>query len=387
MDVTLIDPGPNELEWLLEQGFDVQLRMGELPPPSFIELRSHPLAADDLQGLSEEELWALHVLEMASWGRRSRPSAVSSTSAAQRPSLLHLKSELAHRQLQRCGLCAWSCDSDRTRGERGRCGLGTRAQPVEPAVHVGEEALFNPTLLVSMRGCGLRCRFCQQSQLLRGGAEGQIDLRGATLSPHHREMARSWSFIGGNPDESLPSVLDALLSVPAEEAMPIVWNTHGWVPSSTSALLEGLVDVYVTDVKFGNDRCAEALACVPRYTDTVHATIRRQAATGARLVVRLLALPGHHGCCVGPALDRLADLGAPQLEVSFEARYTPSHLCSDARDPLGGPLSEAELTAARSHAQGLGLAVSEPGLRVGIPSERGGHDVVVFEEDSTEERS
>ena len=383
MDITLIDPGPEEIEWLLDQGLDVRLCMEELDGPSFLGLRSWPLPVATLDDLSMDELWALHEREMASW-RGAQPRE-GGRRANRGPSLIHLKQEIAHRQLRNCSLCAWACGVDRAGGEAGRCGLGARARPADSAVHVGEEARINPTLLLPVHGCALRCRFCQQPHLLEGGEEAPIEPLGRALSRSHRDLVRSWSFIGGNPDESLPAVIDALVSVPTRVARPVVWNAHGWTPPRASALLEGLVDAYVTDVKFGNDGCAESLAEVPRYTHTVFETLRYQVATSARQVVRLLVIPGHLECCAIPALRDLAALGAPDLEVSFEARYTPSHRCAGSTDLLGRPISDRELDAARDHARDLGLRLATPGLIVDLPSESGAPIVLESGHDPCEE--
>src|SRR5262249_25666143 len=157
-------------------------------------------------------------------------------------SLLDLKIELADRALRSCWLCARDCRVDRTKGGRGTCGLGQAAIVAEAFTHIAEEPPINPSFLISLAGCGLRCRFCQQHELLF-----PRKVRAARLEPSFwRQIdltgARSLSFIGGNPDENLAAILRFLRATPSDWHLPIVWNTHAYVPVDTVDLLDGVVD-------------------------------------------------------------------------------------------------------------------------------------------------
>jgi putative pyruvate formate lyase activating enzyme len=68
------------------------------------------------------------------------------------------------------------------------------------------------------------------------------------------------------------------------------------------ALLDDIVDVYVADLKFGNDACARQIAGVERYMPIVTRNLLR-ATQGTRLIVRHLLLPGHLACCYRPVID------------------------------------------------------------------------------------
>ena len=360
MHAVLVDPGPSELIALTRLGLNVRLRVEGLPRsvPHLAETGSVRvgMSPEDLRRHDEETLWGIHDGALLGDG----PALVHEGGV----SLLLLKRELAARALRSCVLCEWRCAVDRARGARGRCGLTAAAAPASPVVHVGEEALISPSLLIPLRGCGLRCESCQQWSLLDPGPGAPLDFFGSDLPLEHVALARTVSFIGGNPDESLPGILDALAGRPGELTMPIVWNTHGWVPSRTIALLHGLADVYVTDLKYGNDECAMALSHVPRYTQTLLRSIALQARQGVPVIVRLLVLPGHLRCCALPALRQLSGLGLEGVQVSLASRYVPHWRCVDVPGPLGRPVSEAEVEAVRQMAEQLGLSLAAPGLEI-----------------------
>lgn len=167
-------------------------------------------------------------------------------------SLLTIKIELAHRILSNCHLCFHRCCVDRIHGERGVCGLGVDAVVAHSFVHIAEEPQVNPSLLISLTGCGLHCPYCQQWEFLDPEYPGErldanlwdrIDVAGA----------RSISFIGGNPDESLYAILCFLMDAPPDWSLPVVWNCNGYASPETVRLLEGLVGCYLPDFKYGND--------------------------------------------------------------------------------------------------------------------------------------
>lgn len=122
-------------------------------------------------------------------------------------------------------------------------------------IHIAEEPPINPSLLLSLSGCGLRCRYCQQAALLDPASVDGEQLDAAMWEKLCIDGARSLSFIGGNPDESLYAVLRFLATAPSNWELPVVWNCHAYGTPETMRLLDGLVDVYVPDFKYGDEYC------------------------------------------------------------------------------------------------------------------------------------
>jgi putative pyruvate formate lyase activating enzyme len=266
---------------------------------------------------------------------------------------MDLKVELATRELACCRLCPRDCRVDRLRGEIGFCRLGPSLAIAEHYVHVAEESPINPSYVISAAGCALRCRFCQQWPLLSPSALS--DAPSPVLwSTVVRSGARSLSFAGGNPDESLPSILRLLATVPDEFGMPVVWNSHAYSTVEALSLLDGVVDVFLPDLKFGLGACGEAIAGVTRYPQIAERAIEAMVAQGAHVIVRILVLPGHVECCHLPSLTSLARLASDRTMVSIRGQYSP-----DYRIANGGPLDRrpcaSEVERVRSAAGQLGL--------------------------------
>ena len=143
----------------------------------------------------------------------------------------------------------------------------------------------------------------------------------------------------GEPTIHLASALELVASLP--DALPVVWKTNAHGTPESHALLDGVFDAWVADLKFGNDDCARRIARVERYCSTVHDNLR-WAAGHTRLIVRHLLLPGHLDCCWRPAAAWLAEQ-LPQAEVSLRTGFWPgwfSHRHPELKAP--GPRSEAQ---------------------------------------------
>lgn len=269
--------------------------------------------------------------------------------AAGEATFLDLKGELARRALSRCRLCARACDVDRENGARGICGLGAELNVAEHYVHIAEETPINPSYVVSSAGCGLRCRFCQQWPLLAPEQKGErptsLDWTGVLQSG-----ARTLSFAGGNPDESLPGILQLLMTMPEGFPLPLVWNSHAYSTTETLSLLHGVVDVFLPDLKFGAAECGVALAGIPRYPDIAEAAIAAMAAQRVPVIVRVLVLPGHVGCCHVPSVHRLAALASKYMWVSIRGQYSPDYRIVSG-SPLWRRASPAEVERVRAAAR------------------------------------
>jgi len=249
----IVDPGFDCLPLLgsIDPGFEI--RRASLPgfsSPRCLRLREVGclLPASRLSEEAEETLWNVHSKAMKRLKEgRGAPKGKGEVS------LLDLKVEMAQRMLSECRLCGRRCGVDRLNGQLGACLLGTEAVVEEHFVHIAEEPPINPSLIVQVAGCGLRCHFCQQSSLL-----DPPSLIGENLTPelwsHLRpEGARSLTFVGGNPDESLYAVLRFLRAAPVDWRLPVVWNCHGYGTPEAITLLDGAVDAFVPDFKYGQN--------------------------------------------------------------------------------------------------------------------------------------
>ena len=251
--------------------------------------------------------------------------------------------------LAACRLCPWACGVDRTAGERGVCGLGDDASWYRELLHVGEERELVPSHVIYLSGCTLRCAYCSEGAWVLDpcDAPGARPLDPADLArriaTRRAEGARNVNFVGGAPDASLLGVLRTLALCPRDTT--VVWNANLWTAPEVMDVLDGVVDIYVPDLKFGNDACAEQLAVGKSYGAVVGRNLRAAARQDARLIVRHLVLPEHLDCCTRPTLAWVAR-NLPEATVNLMTVFYPFDRMGRSEAALDRRLSAEEKAAA-----------------------------------------
>jgi putative pyruvate formate lyase activating enzyme len=254
-----------------------------------------------------------------------------------------------------CRLCEHRCGVDRLAGERGPCKAGAEARVFRHRVEYSEEAELVPAHLFYLSGCDLRCAFCI------AGADAFDPRRGQPLTRAFFREAVAWGrgqgartlqWLGGEPTIHLPAIFDAMAGCP--DLPPVVWKSDFHFTAEALALLDGMVEVYLADFKFGNDACARRLAGVEGYLRVVTRNLV-QAARQGELIVRHLLLPGHHDCCYRPIV-RWMKAHLPGVKFSVRDGYLPSWQARHYAE-LARPLDRRDGRAALSLATRVGLNV------------------------------
>jgi len=229
------------------------------------------------------------------------------------------RADLAQRHYRACTLCEHRCGVDRFVGQRGRCRAGVDGRVWRHRIEYGEELELIPSHVFYLSGCSLRAR---EGRWLR-----------ETIDWGLGQGARNVQWIGGEPTIHLPAILSA--SAACDRLPPVVWKSNFFATEETWDLLDGLIDVYVADFKFGNDRCAKRLAGVDDYLAVVTRNLLLVAGR-ARLIVRHLLLPGHFDCCYRPIVDWMGR-SLPHTAISIRDGYLPSWRAGRHQE-LRGPL-------------------------------------------------
>jgi putative pyruvate formate lyase activating enzyme len=189
-------------------------------------------------------------------------------------------------------------------------------------LYCGEEQQLNPSHQVYFTGCNLRCAFCtvaewNEEPLL--AEEMNIDTLKERISYRKSQGARTLNLLGGEPTLSLPGIIELLSQLEPENQ--VVLNSNMYYDSQVHELLDGLIDIYLADLKCGNSSCAERLLDALDYVEIVKENIVK-ASCRADVIVRHLILPGHRDCCLEPILSWLAET-LPEAKVSLRGDYTP----------------------------------------------------------------
>ena len=266
--------------------------------------------------------------------------------------------------MMNCTLCPRHCNVNRA--ERvGFCGLGEQMLIARAAPHLWEEPPVSGTRgtgAVFFSGCTLRCVYCQNGDISHRNAGRPFTPR--ELSDTLKRLCdlgvHTLSFITGTP--FVPRILEALeLWRPP---LPLVWNTSGYETVETLHMLEGVIDVYLPDLKHFTLHAGKLCAGAPDYFAVASAAIQEMCRqTGVPVydengimlrgtLVRHLILPG----CTSESLRRLTWIrdNLPEgIPVSLMRQYIP---CNGVSVPgLDRRITEREYARVRDHMLALDL--------------------------------
>lgn len=271
-----------------------------------------------------------------------------------------------------CRLCPRECGARRRRGQVGVCRTGERAVVSSYGPHFGEEPP-----LTGWRGsgtiffgwCNLRCLYCQNYQISQEG-EGR--------ETTHLELAhmmltlQRWGCHNINlvsPTHVVPQILSALAIAASQGlSVPLVYNTGGYDALPVLRLLEGIVDIYMPDMKYSDAEVGRRLSGIPDYPQRNREAVREMHRQVGDLViedglakrgllVRHLVLP--HGLAGTTEVVRfLVEEISPRTYVNVMGQYRPCYRAWEAQE-LAGPLSTKEYLRARELAVRAGLRLAE----------------------------
>jgi putative pyruvate formate lyase activating enzyme len=230
-------------------------------------------------------------------------------------------SRQAETMLRECRLCAWDCGVERHVSSTGRCHAPARARVFQQRIEWAGEADLVPTRLLNFSGCNFRCSFCltgRDSQDARRGAEFDAEQFSSSLR-RDEGLYRTITVEGGEASIFLADALQAIAQIP--EGIPVVWKTNGFSSEAALEMLQGCIDVFLVDYKFGNDACAKRLAGVDNYLHHLQQNLR-WGQQHSRMIVRHLLMPGHVDCCFTPMLHWLQQ-ELPGAELSIMGGFSP----------------------------------------------------------------
>lgn len=191
---------------------------------------------------------------------------------------LEKRRELARAHLDKCDVCPWNCGVDRPAGVLGICRTGEQARLSSYGPHHGEE---NP--LRGWRGsgtiffarCNLRCQYCQNyeiSQSDSGEAVSESRLAEAMLELQ-ADGCHNINLV--SPSHVVPQILGAVL-IAARNGLqlPLVYNTGGYDSLEMLRLLDGVVDIYMPDMKYASQQAGRFYSKIPRYPQVNQACVK-----------------------------------------------------------------------------------------------------------------
>lgn len=245
-------------------------------------------------------------------------------------------------QLKKCECCPRGCRVNRLEGKIGFCGVGSCIQISHAGLHFGEEPPISGTRgsgTIFFSGCNLRCVFCQNFQISQEFQQGRT--KTVTTDELAFEILRLQDKGAHNINFVSPSHMIFQMAAAIQLAkrrglvIPVLYNSNGYDSVDALRQIRGLVDIYVPDIKYMENRSGEKYSYVDDYADIVPGVIEemlnqagflvmgRDGIAVRGLLVRHLVLPGHlqnsRQC-----LSFLTGL-SPDIHVSIMSQYSPQY--------------------------------------------------------------
>ncbi|MGQ0760634.1 MAG: radical SAM protein [Acidobacteriota bacterium] len=278
--------------------------------------------------------------------------------------------------LERCTVCPLDCGNNRMKGELARCFSARLPIVSSYTAHFGEEPPLTGTRgagNVFFGNCNLRCVYCQNYQISQAHKE---QIKNEVTHERLAEMMLELQARGCHninfvsPTHFAPQMARAVL-VAAENGLrlPIVYNTNAYDSVEVLRLLEGVVDVYLPDLKYAEDEAGFLYSKVRSYASVSRAALKEMfRQTGDEmvfdadgllkrgLVIRLLVLPNDIGG-LRESLQWVRDELGPRVAVSLMAQYYPTNVAGTNRryTLLSRRISESEWLRAVSALEDFGI--------------------------------
>ena len=275
----------------------------------------------------------------------------------------------AYAHLQACDVCPLRCGVNRLEGELGVCKTGVKAQVSSFGAHLGEEEPLRGWAgsgTIFFARCNLRCVFCQNFEISQVGRGREVEPEVLAEIMLRLQEAGCHNINLVSPTHVVPQIIAAvLIAVQAGLRLPLVYNSGGYDSLEMLALLDGIVDIYMPDMKYGDDDTARRYSKVPRYVEVNQAAVREmqrqvgdlqldeQGIARRGLLVRHLVLPNQLAG-TEKVLQFLAEEISKSVYLNLMDQYHPAYQAGNYEE-LNRPITTQEYQQALAAARRWGL--------------------------------
>jgi putative pyruvate formate lyase activating enzyme len=185
---------------------------------------------------------------------------------------------LAQAVLRDCTGCAWECHVDRTAGQLGRCMTGSKARIASYGAHMGEEPPlrgWRGSGTVFFASCNLHCVFCQNFDIRSSDAGVELGPRqiAAVMLELQDQGCHNINLV--SPSHVVPQIIAAIYEAAVHGLrIPIVYNTGGYDSLHSLKLLDGIIDIYMPDMKYATESTARQYSGIPNYPNVNQAAVK-----------------------------------------------------------------------------------------------------------------
>jgi len=211
--------------------------------------------------------------------------------------------------LSSCSICPRKCKVNRMKDKKGFCRIGLKPKVCSFMPHHGEEPAISGRRgsgAIFFSGCNMACVYCQNYEFsqLEGGKEVEIEDLEDFMLQLQKVGCHNINLV--TPTHLLPQILKALsLAIPKGLKIPIVYNTSGYELPEIIKLLDGIVDVYLADMRYADNAQAVKYSCAPDYPGFNQASLKemqrqvgiaqmdKQGIIKKGVIIRHLVLPNN----------------------------------------------------------------------------------------------
>ncbi len=245
-----------------------------------------------------------------------------------------------YKRLTSCNICAHKCEANRRVGELGICKIGERAKISSYGPHMGEEDPlrgFRGSGTIFFTRCNLRCQYCQNHDISQTDSGYEVepeDLAGIMLKLQDAGC-HNINFV--SPSHVVPQILaGVLIAAQAGLTIPLVYNTGGYDSLPSLALLNGVIDIYMPDMKYADPEIALRFSRIPDYPQINQKAVKEMHAQVGDLLlddrgialcgllVRHLILPNNLAG-TDQIVKFLAEEISPQTYLNLMDQYRPAY--------------------------------------------------------------
>lgn len=278
-----------------------------------------------------------------------------------------------------CRLCPRECRVNRSKGERGFCQGGIQASLSHSLLHYGEEPVLSGMTdcrspkasvrsggsgTVFFTGCHLKCLFCQNYQLSWEHKGGPVSTEKLAQNLLGLQTSGALNINLVSPTHLILPILKALrIAIGRGLRLPIVYNSNGYEKADIIRNLQGIVDIYLPDIKYFSGNLAKQLSGVhdyfffartavcEMYMQKPTLSLDKEGAAKEGLIIRHLILPGQTGDSLH-ILEWIAQHLSTFVCLSLMSQYQP---CFRAPQEFQKLLTAEEFSTVLKRAQSLGF--------------------------------
>ncbi|OPX83812.1 MAG: Radical SAM superfamily protein [Pelotomaculum sp. PtaB.Bin104] len=286
------------------------------------------------------------------------------------PGELAARAQKAVALLGDCNVCAQECRVNRLAGELGICRGGRLAAVSSSGPHFGEEYVLVGTGgsgTIFFAYCNLRCEFCQNFEISQLGEGDEVSAGELAVMMLELQQRGCHNINLVSPSHFVPQFLEAL-AVAAEKGLtlPVVYNTGGYDSPETLDLLDGIVDIYMPDIKFADDDAGRKYSGAAAYFTVARRAVKKMHAQVGDLdldvrgiayrglLVRHLVMPGNLARSE-KIFEFLAEEVSKATLVNIMDQYYPAFNAHKYTE-LGRRITRKEYQAAIDAARRAGLS-------------------------------